>query len=624
MPVRIRLALPKAGHPARPLFNPDRRVVGQLHGGGSLCTTPTAPDQYGRIYTSWTGGGSAGTRLSDWLNPAGSAVTTTNSVKSQVSGPVTFVSTAAFSLNSGSSAITSWVVTGGNGMISPTSGSGNIASLTATGSVSGATITFSISAGQSYPISFAKSFNADAGENFPPSAANIPAQSAVAGTPFSYTVPAFTDPEGLPLTYSAAGLPNGLSLNPATRVIAGTPTTSGTFVASITARDQGGLETSVAFLVTVSCPAVFINTSAAIICQGQSVALTAGGATSYVWSTGQTQAAIQATPAQTTTYSVTGITGSCSATATRMITVQLLPTVSINATATSICQGQSVGLTASGATVYVWSSGQTQAGIQSAPTQTTTFSVTGTANGCSATATRTISVQPLPAIAINVNTGLICQGQSVVMTAIGATSYIWSTGQVQGTIQATPAQTSIYSVTGTINGCSATTTRTITVQALPTLSINASALTICRGQSVSLTANGANTYVWSTGEARAGIQPAPAQTTTYSVTGTTNGCSSVTAVTVSVQALPSLSITASTLTICQGQSVSLTANGANAYLWSTGEARAGIQPAPAQTTTYSVTGTTNGCSSVTAVTVSVQALPSLSITASTLTICHWR
>ncbi|OIN55642.1 putative Ig domain-containing protein, partial [Arsenicibacter rosenii] len=259
------LGVTEGGSSGSALFNADRRVVGQLHGGGSFCTSPTSPDQYGRIYTSWTGGGSPATRLSDWLNPAGSTATTTNSVKSQVSGPAAFVSTATFSLNSGSS-ITSWVVTGGNGVITPTSGAGNVASLTATGTATGATITFYINAGQSYPISFTKNINASAGENFPPIASTIPARTATVGSPFSYTVPAFTDPEGLPITYSAAGLPSGLSFNAATRVINGTPTASGTFVSSITGTDQGNLATSVAFLFTVNCPVTSINASAATVC----------------------------------------------------------------------------------------------------------------------------------------------------------------------------------------------------------------------------------------------------------------------------------------------------------------------------------------------------------------------
>ncbi|WP_019990668.1 putative Ig domain-containing protein [Rudanella lutea] len=67
-------------------------------------------------------------------------------------------------------------------------------------------------------------------------------QSATVGIGFSTTTAgAFSDPDGGTLTYSAAGLPNGLSINPTTGVISGTPTVSGTFNVTVTANDgQGG------------------------------------------------------------------------------------------------------------------------------------------------------------------------------------------------------------------------------------------------------------------------------------------------------------------------------------------------------------------------------------------------
>jgi len=51
-----------------PLFDHNQRIVGQLHGGTASCTSDTW-DEYGKIFTSWTGGGTPATRLSDWLDP---------------------------------------------------------------------------------------------------------------------------------------------------------------------------------------------------------------------------------------------------------------------------------------------------------------------------------------------------------------------------------------------------------------------------------------------------------------------------------------------------------------------------------------------------------------------------
>lgn len=54
----------------------SRRCVGQLHGGAAKCGNDE-PDWYGKFSTSWTGGGTAATRLQDWLDPAGGGGQTT-------------------------------------------------------------------------------------------------------------------------------------------------------------------------------------------------------------------------------------------------------------------------------------------------------------------------------------------------------------------------------------------------------------------------------------------------------------------------------------------------------------------------------------------------------------------
>jgi lysyl endopeptidase len=51
------------------LWNPNHRLVGQLHGGYASCTSLTS-DWFGRLSRSWTGGGASASRLQDWLDPA--------------------------------------------------------------------------------------------------------------------------------------------------------------------------------------------------------------------------------------------------------------------------------------------------------------------------------------------------------------------------------------------------------------------------------------------------------------------------------------------------------------------------------------------------------------------------
>jgi hypothetical protein len=72
------------GSSVSPLFDQNKRVVGQLHGGYSSCEDPDDPDWYGCFHHSWTGGGTNTTRLSNWLDPLGTGVTTLNSVRQPV------------------------------------------------------------------------------------------------------------------------------------------------------------------------------------------------------------------------------------------------------------------------------------------------------------------------------------------------------------------------------------------------------------------------------------------------------------------------------------------------------------------------------------------------------------
>jgi YD repeat-containing protein len=87
--------------------------------------------------------------------------------------------------------------------------------------------------------------------NVPPTAPTIANQSIRASQAWSFTTPAFGDANGNALTYSASGLPSGLSFNASTRVISGTPTTAGTYTVTITANDGAGGTASSSFTITV-------------------------------------------------------------------------------------------------------------------------------------------------------------------------------------------------------------------------------------------------------------------------------------------------------------------------------------------------------------------------------------
>ncbi|RRB00761.1 family 78 glycoside hydrolase catalytic domain [Larkinella rosea] len=88
--------------------------------------------------------------------------------------------------------------------------------------------------------------------NQPPVAPAPVSLSATVGVAYTTTLAPFTDPENGPLTYGLAGSVPGLSFDPNTRALSGTPTTTGTFSLTYTADDNQNLETTVAVTLTVS------------------------------------------------------------------------------------------------------------------------------------------------------------------------------------------------------------------------------------------------------------------------------------------------------------------------------------------------------------------------------------
>jgi hypothetical protein len=125
---------------------------------------------------------------------------------------------------------------------------------------------------------------------------NPGSQTSTAGTAASLQINATDSASGQTLTYSATGLPAGLSINSSTGLISGTPTTAGTSSVTVTAKDTTGASGSASFSWTVNST-------------GNTVTVTSpGNQTSTVGSAASLQVqASDSASGQTLSYSATGL-----------------------------------------------------------------------------------------------------------------------------------------------------------------------------------------------------------------------------------------------------------------------------------------------------------------------------
>jgi gliding motility-associated-like protein len=374
-----------------------------------------------------------------------------------------------------------------------------------------------------------------------------------------------------------------------------------------------------------------ITVNNATICPGTNATLTAAGGLTYSWAPGgQTTSSITVSPATTTTYTVTG-NGACgSGTATATVTVLPASDPSCGCTATAnntgpYCVGGSIQLNGTGGGTYSWSGPNGFTSTLQNPTLPATaaaagvYTLTTNLSGCVATATTTVVINPVATANANIDQ-TVCAGGTITLAGAvggGATSGTWSAPT--GTFSSATNLASTYTPSITTGTVTLTLTTNdpagpcpsvldqmiVTVNPIPTV-VAGPPQTVCAGTAVTLSATGATTYSWNNGVTQ-GVPFTPAATATYTVTGTTSGCTNTSNVTVTVNPIPTVSA-GSDVSICTGGSTTLTATGATTYSWAPGGmTTASITVSPAATTTYTVTGTSLGCTSTDAVTVSVLA-----------------
>ncbi|MBS1638296.1 MAG: T9SS type A sorting domain-containing protein [Bacteroidetes bacterium] len=303
-------------------------------------------------------------------------------------------------------------------------------------------------------------------------------------------------------------------------------------------------------------------------------------------STGQNPSVTYSAPG---TYTATLISANSTATSVP-VTHTFVVTANPNVTVPSatVCAGQSATLTASGASSYVWSTSATTSSVIVTPSVTTIYTVTGTTAGCVGTQTVSVLMGTMP---VSVNSATICSGGSATLSASGVSTYTWDSGSNAASIVVSPTVATDYTVTGTsVYGCTAFAIAQVGITSSPVISVNSA--TICAGQTATLTASGVSSYTWSNNSNNATINVNPTSTAVYTISGQASGCgaSAPQTTTVTVHALPSVSMTAVSGTICINNApVTLSGTPSGGSFSGTGVSGNSFNPATSGAGTFTLT-----------------------------------
>jgi hypothetical protein len=353
------------------------------------------------------------------------------------------------------------------------------------------------------------------------------------------------------------------------------PEADATYTVTITGDNGCSIDTSItvnvhnypkveALVDTVICP----NQSIILRAKSEDIGLT------YLWSTGDTASVTELTPAETQNVWVE-VTNYKSCTIKEEVLIEVLPLPVFKILSdNNNCSGEIVKLFVSGGYDYMWSTGETTDTIYVSPDIPITYQATGTDNyGCPATASYDLNIGALPVAAIE-GAKDICYGESTTLTASGGASYKWANNSaLSNSILVTPTHDSTFTVRVTTEqGCYADVSKTIKVHQSPLLEPFADTI-ICSGQHIVLQAKASGmglTYLWSTGETSDVIDLSPTEDTTIWVTvSNMKHCSVTEGILIEIMPLPPIAITGSQA-ICAGSELTLTASGAESYLWNTG------------------------------------------------------
>lgn len=349
---------------------------------------------------------------------------------------------------------------------------------------------------------------------------------------------------------------------------------------------------------------------------------------------------IDSTNAGITTYLVSQQLGGWCESPRKELSVNVYtPSISILTSKHSLCKGDSVTITASGAKTYVWNDILVKNSKAFLPLVSKNYTLRATDSlGCFVDTSINININQKPIVSILSN-NKVCLGDTINLTASVIKSNnteepieieipINTNGRfkAQGVLswskpilsndQYVPLKTDTLIASFTDDSlCTGKDTIIITVSPKPQIKIITTDSVLCMGDSTKLSLTGAHKFVWSNNSNTVDSIVKPSVNTSFVVYGqdTISKCYAYDTLSIKVNNTPIVIATASKYNLCEGDSITLIGNGAKTYIWNDTipDNKPFVVSKPAR---YTVLGTdTNTCSATAFIDVFVSAKPKVNI-----------
>ena len=343
--------------------------------------------------------------------------------------------------------------------------------------------------------------------------------------------------------------------------------------------------------VTITPPCISVS-STSITCSnlGTATVVSNGGIGpfSYTWMpTGQTSSVATGLTPGTYTLTVFDFGNNFSYTATTVFNSLIPLTGNLNNSSNISCFGAATGTAnvtsiagGSGAQNYLWfnsSTSYTTPFVNTLSAGVWSVAVTDALTGCQIFQTFFISQPPAMNLTMSSNSPTGCAGTSIGLSGVnsGGTphllgpgyTYTWTGGPAaaSNTVSQALAGTYIYTLSSK-DSLNCLISNTLSLDFIPNPTLSIANTSICPLTVGTLTALGATSYTWANSTTGATFTNNPLSSSSYSVIGSTLGCTASASGSIVLLPLPS-AFFSSNSPVCNGQNLQLNGSGGASYAW---------------------------------------------------------